>query len=424
MAYSYPYPPSPFTLVNSPAENQFPFPSTTTSSPFNTTLDTDVAMSSSTFSPIRISQAAEDEEESKRQSILLAQGKSRRQVENQDRDRRDKPYGIQNDVDPEAGKIVVDLSVDLSYQHPRTLSLDLARREMSKVPQKVPCASQSPENNLNPLISLVHPPSSYRPIPPAMTLPARRQSRFDPKSQGDEEVDMDSYGELGKRHPLRRASEEDAKDGTGAMQETVSLPSFKTMFGVARGKYTSFRVNKCQMLIHGAQINRLRLPLYLCILHHLCRHCYPPLHHRPLQRHAHLGILPSPLALQPGWTRHSTLQVDGGRQISNDLANLLLPHHIHLPVLDILCHLVCLLSMITPINDVDRMVHLFHVKRMRLQDCDGPLKVVMLRIQYLARRQLLPVMAYDHCYIPLLLLPLPCPKRFQGCPGLQVSVHL
>ena len=67
-----------------------------------------------------------------------------------------------------------------------------------------------------------------------MTLPTqRRSSRLDPMAQGDEEMEDGGYGELGNRHPLRRLSEEDKKDG---ISETVSLPGIKVLFGVARGE--------------------------------------------------------------------------------------------------------------------------------------------------------------------------------------------
>ena len=61
--------------------------------------------------------------------------------------------------------------------------------------------------------------------PPSHKVP-RRQSRFDPKGEGDD-ADDEGYGELGHHHPLRRVSEE------GIAKSGVSLPGIQALFGAA-----------------------------------------------------------------------------------------------------------------------------------------------------------------------------------------------
>ena len=74
-------------------------------------------------------------------------------------------------------------------------------------------------------------------LPTALQQSRRRQSRYDPVSNDDNEDDnvtYENYGDLGRRHPLRRVSEEGQKE----RPENVTLPSIKALFGPNPGMLT------------------------------------------------------------------------------------------------------------------------------------------------------------------------------------------
>ncbi|KAK4687204.1 hypothetical protein P7C73_g2914, partial [Tremellales sp. Uapishka_1] len=115
-------------------------------------------------------------------------------------------------------------------------SLDM----LAETPASPPSSSTHPSAAASALMNR-HTPPLFQPGPPLKyeqphgSLPAftlarqRRQSRFDPMADGDDEED--GYGDLGSGHPLRRIS--DSKEEGGKEREIVSLPGIKALFGAA-----------------------------------------------------------------------------------------------------------------------------------------------------------------------------------------------